>query len=99
MAAHKSINNSDLTSYLGIENGSLHKRKARKIFFSADIEQLSDLEENFNERDSRILAGEMKPRRRIKGHDSDEVSSDAISNFDSEASRVNFWKDINTRDD
>ena len=29
--------------------------------------------------------------------DSDK-SSDAMSDFDSEASRVNFWKDINTKD-
>jgi hypothetical protein len=26
-------------------------------------------------------------------------SSDALSSFDSDASRVNFWKDINTKDD
>ena len=40
----------------------------------------------------------MKPRRggeKLK----DEISSDAVSEFDSRASRVNFWKDINTKDD
>ena len=31
-------------------------------------------------------------------HESDEESSDA-SSFDSEASRINFWRDINTKDD
>lgn len=31
-------------------------------------------------------------------HESDEESSE-VSSFDSEASRINFWRDINTKDD
>jgi hypothetical protein len=31
-------------------------------------------------------------------HESDEESSE-VSSFDSEASRINFWRDINTADD
>ena len=60
------------------------------------------IEENFNERDARIKAGEMKPRRKIRHNDSSDsadLSSDGMSHFDSDASRVNFWKDINTKDE
>ena len=72
----------------------MKKRSIRKVLF--DDDNLSDLEENFNERDDRIEAGEMKPRKNKKD---DEISSDAVSEVDSRASRVNFWKDINTKDD
>ena len=72
----------------------------RKAVLGDDISDLSKIEENFNERDDRILAGEMKPRKirkkRIMSEISSSPSSDAMSSFDSEASRVNFWKDINT---
>ena len=70
----------------------------RRLVLSEHITELSDLEENFNERDARIEAGDMKPRRRTSYNDSSARSSDAVSSFDSEASRVNFWKDINTKD-
>ena len=43
-------------------------------------EDLSMIEENFNERDMRIEAGEMRPR---KGRNKSEISSDAVSHFDS----------------
>jgi hypothetical protein len=39
------------------------KRSLRKILFKNENVDLSDLEENFNERDARIRAGEMKPRK------------------------------------
>ena len=74
------------------------KREIRKVIFSDSETDLSMIEENFNERDYRIEAGEMKPRRGGKKMN-DEISSDAVSEFDSRASRVNFWKDINTKDD
>lgn len=54
------------------------------------------MELNFNERDDRIEAGDMKPRRELKNEDS--IDSDGMSSFDSRASRVNFWKDINIKD-
>ena len=37
----------------------------------------------------------MKPRKELKNDDS--VDSDGMSSFDSKASRVNFWKDINIK--
>ena len=37
----------------------------------------------------------MKPRRNRNKDEDEEQSSDAMSRFDSEASRINFWKDIN----
>ena len=36
----------------------------------------------------------MKPRKF-----GSEKSSDAVSEFDSKTSRINFWKDINTKDE
>ena len=78
-----------------IRNKCARKRSARKLVIQEDIsDDLSMVEENFNERDLRIQAGEMKPR---KG--GIEVSSDGMSDFDDAASRINFWKDINTKDD
>ena len=74
------------------------KRAIRKVVFSDSVSDLSQIEENFNERDVRIAAGEMKPRKG-KAKKADDISSDAVSDFDSRASRVNFWKDINTKDD
>lgn len=67
-----------------------------------EIDDLSEVEENFNERNQRIDSGEMKPRKRYiqsKFDESDQVSSDACSVYDSKASRINFWKDINIKDD
>ena len=86
-----------------IKDALCRKRSVRKAVLDEDISDLSKIEENFNERDVRIKAGEMKPRKeRAKkaiGEKSSSSSSDAMSSFDSEASRVNFWKDINTKDD
>ena len=58
-----------------------------------DVSDLSYIENNFNERDARIEAGDMIDQ------DKDSQDSDQLSSFDSQASRVNFWKDINTKDD
>lgn len=68
----------------------------RQIVLEDDVKDLHKMEENFNERDQRIEAGEMKPRRELKNEDS--VDSDGMSSFDSRASRINFWKDINIKD-
>lgn len=69
----------------------------RQIVLNEDVKDLHNIEENFNERDDRIEAGEMKPRRRLNNEDS--IDSDGMSSFDSKASRINFWKDINLKDD
>ena len=68
----------------------------RQIVLEDDVKDLDKIEENFNERDWRIEAGEMKPRRELKNEDS--IDSDGMSSFDSKASRINFWKDINIKD-
>tara|TARA_B110000285_G_C15014065_1_gene558030 strand:- start:781 stop:1119 length:339 start_codon:yes stop_codon:yes gene_type:complete len=82
---------------------NMRRRSMRRKVIQEDLsEDISAIEDNFNERDVRIKAGEMKPRRKLRHNDSsesDELSSDGMSHFDSDASRVNFWKDINTRDD
>ena len=89
----------DIELYDQIDENNVKKRDMRRLVLSQDITELSDLEENFNERDARIEAGDMKPRRRASINDSSARSSDALSSFDSDASRVNFWKDINTKDE
>ena len=48
------------------------------------------MESNFNEKVERKKAKEQQQ------HDSS--SCESLSSFDSQASRVNFWKDINTKD-
>ena len=49
-----------------------------------NVSDLSHVENNFDEKHERMLSGEY--------FDSD---SNNISAFDSEASRINFWKDFN----
>ena len=46
-----------------LRKGIMPKREVRKVIFSDSETDLSQIEENFNERDVRIEAGEMKPRR------------------------------------
>ena len=45
-----------------IKDGMVRSRSVRKAVLADDISDLSKVEENFNERDDRIKAGEMKPR-------------------------------------
>ena len=47
------------------------------------ISNLSEFEKNFNEKNERIKAGEL------------QKDIDDISSFDSQASRINFWKELN----
>ena len=42
----------------------------RQIVLEDDVKDLHKMEENFNERDQRIEAGEMKPRRELNNEDS-----------------------------
>ena len=51
-----------------------------------NISNLSQIENNFDEKDAKIKAGDY--------YDEDELKS----SFDSEASRINFWKDINIKE-
>jgi hypothetical protein len=94
----KLIKSQELEKESNIRKNVMRKRSIRKVLLSDEVFDLSEIEENFNDRDYRIEAGEMKPRKNknLKGS---EISSDAVSDFDSRASRVNFWKDINTKDD
>lgn len=39
-------------------------REVRQIVVRDDISDLEKVEENFNERDPRIIAGDMKPRKK-----------------------------------
>ena len=41
----------------------------------------------------------MKPRPPKDENGEAQTDSDGMSSFDSEASRINFWKDINTKDE
>lgn len=59
----------------------------RSIVLSDDISDLTDHEKNFDEYDIRKLAKDEIP------NDSTDERSD-YSKFDSQASRINFWKDI-----
>ena len=99
MAQHKLVQDGQVELYDQIDENKVKKRDMRRLVLSEDITELSDLEENFNERNARIEAGDMKPRRRASYNESSNRSSDAVSSFDSDASRVNFWKDINTKDE
>ena len=76
-------------------------QEVRQIVLRDDISDLEKIEENFNERDPRIVAGEMRPRK-VKNDENnngmESSDSDGMSSFDSAASRINFWKDINTSD-
>lgn len=45
-----------------VKDGMVRSRSVRKAVLADDISDLSKVEENFNERDDRIKAGEMKPR-------------------------------------
>jgi hypothetical protein len=75
-----------------------------------DIKDLPKLESNFNEKLARKKAKkELKKEERRKNKESsscdsnsvsvDSSSLESLSSFDSEASRINFWKDINTKDE
>ena len=67
----------------------------RHIALEEQIKDISHLETNYNEKTERKKAG----LRRVK-HDDDDYMDDEdddsndFSDFDSEASRVNFWKQI-----
>ena len=60
----------------------------RQIVVKDYIRNLEKIENNFDERDARIEAGDNFEY--YQQQDSIEISS-----YDSHASRVNFWKDIN----
>ena len=60
----------------------MKKQEIRKIVLEDSISNLSELENNFNEREDRIKAGVY-------------LDNNEISSFDSQASRVNFWKEVN----
>ena len=65
-----------------------------------DIKDLKRIEDNFNEVRERAKAKKLKRKEMIRTISSDESYSGSsnLSCFDSEASRVDFWKDINTKD-
>jgi len=54
-----------------------------------DISNLSLVEKNFNERNHRKVAGEM-PKKEHSFSD----NSSKFGSFSSEASRINFWKEL-----
>ena len=60
----------------------------RQIVVQDYIKNLERVENNFDERDARIEAGDTFEY--YQQQDSIEISS-----YDSHASRVNYWKDIN----
>lgn len=59
-------NNGDSEDIEKLKKGIMPKREIRKVLFSDSESDLSKIEENFNERDDRIAAGEMKPRKGSK---------------------------------
>jgi hypothetical protein len=64
VASAKLINNNgDPEEIEKLRKNIMPKREIRKVVFSDSETDLSMIEENFNERDYRIEAGEMKPRR------------------------------------
>ena len=61
----------------------MSERSVRRIVLSSELsDDISDIEENFNERDAREEAGEVFE------------ANDLMSSFDSQASRQNFWKEL-----
>ena len=62
---------------------NLTSRELRKVVLRDDVSDLSKLEENFNERDDRIMAGEMKPRKVKRPDGQYSTDSDGMSSFDS----------------
>ena len=49
--------------YLQIERKKVKRRAVRGIVLGDDISNISEVESNFNERDLRIEAVDMRPRR------------------------------------
>ena len=97
MAKSKMFEKNQFDKGVDVWNNKLKSRELRQIVLEDDVKDLKQVEENFNERDDRIEAGDMRPRRELRNEDS--VDSDGMSSFDSRASRVNFWKDINIKDE
>ena len=75
----------DLTNADRIEEVRVPPKKVRSIALDEDIDKLTKIERNFEEFDARVAANDETINL---FNDEDERS------FDSEASRYNFWKDL-----
>ena len=83
MAKYKALKKHDLFCHDQIAQKALRRRSVRRLVFEEEISDLSDLE------------------NRMDGQNSSSSSLSKVSgntSFDSQASKVAFWKDINTKD-
>ena len=65
----------------------MKRKSVRKHALEDEISNLSKEERNHNEKDARVAAGDASFKKR-------EYDSDSASSFDSEASRINYWRDL-----
>lgn len=66
---------------------NLNRKSVRRLVLEDEISDLSCEERNFNERDARKEAGDPNFKNL-------EYDSDSHSSFNSDASRINFWRDL-----
>lgn len=88
------------------------KHEMRRKALESDISDLTDEEHNYDERKEKKAAarqkldelvrngfGQSKQAQRLRREIRAYQGNDSESSYDSHASRIEFWKDINTKDD
>eukprot|EP00347_Sterkiella_histriomuscorum_P019503 403341380 len=89
MAKYKSLKKKDVLTHDQITQRVLRRRSIRRLVLEDEIEDLSDLEDNIEEEGRSQSVDDITE---------DETQNSGNSSFDSQASKVAFWKDINTKD-